>query len=340
MTKRALITGINGQDGSYLAEFLMAKGYAVHGITRPDSSGPCPELAAAVAAGAITLHSADITDGEAMRTIIGDLQPDEFYHLAGQTQPGLSFQKPLESLRTNTEATLQILEACRRLSPQTRLFYASSSEIFGTPTSAFQTEDTPHKPLTPYGCSKSCSLQLVGIYRETHKLFVCGGIAYNHESPRRPPQFVTRKITMAAARARAAGSEAPVLRLGNLASQRDWGYAPEFIEAIWASLQQAQATDYILATGQLASVRDFARAAYAALGIDLEFRGHGCDEIAIDTASGRTLISVDPAFFRPSEPQALCGDASRAFELLGWKAQITGAAVAEKMALAEPDEAN
>ncbi len=339
MRKRALITGITGQDGSYLAELLLEKGCEVHGVVRRSSMFNRTRIEhlrqrGAAAGAELSLHYADLTDHTTLRRLIQRVRPDELYHLAGQSHVGLSFEIPESTFQEVAASTLALLEICRDLDHPPRIYHAASSEVFGSPDRMPQTEDTPFRPVNPYGCAKAAAASLCRVYREAHGLYVCSGIAYNHESPRRGENFVTRKITAAAARI-AAGS-AEVLELGNLDSGRDWGWAPDYVEGMWRMLQQPAAGDYILATGVLTTVREFAVAAFAALGMTLDFDGEGLGETARDRASGRCVLRVDPRFYRPQEALGLVGDASRARERLGWRSQISGREVAERMARAEP----
>lgn len=338
--KSALITGITGQDGSYLTELLLTKGYTVHGVVRRSSSfnrsriehlRADPELYGK----RLFLHYADLTDATTMRRILQRVQPDEFYHLAGQSHVGLSFEIPESTCEETAMATLSLLEICRDLPHPPRFYHAASSELFGSPLEPVQNEDTPFRPITPYGCAKAFAANLCRVYRDSHGLFICNGIMYNHESPRRAESFVTRKITCAAARIAAGSPE--VLELGNLASARDWGYAPEFVEAIHLMLQQATAGDYVLSTGSATTVREFARAAFLATGISLKFEGQESAEVGRDADSGRILLQVNPKFFRPADPTSLIGDPSKARRILNWHPQTIGSAVASAMVAKEGD---
>jgi GDPmannose 4,6-dehydratase len=334
----ALITGITGQDGSYLAEALLAKGYEVHGIVRRASLFNRTRIEHLRADGAVYgerlfLHYADLTDATTLRRLIGRLQPDELYHLAGQSHVGLSFEIPESTCQEIALATLALLEICRDLESPPRFYHASSSEVFGHPDVAQQDERTAFRPVSPYGCAKAFATDLGRVYRESHGLFVCNGIAYNHESPRRGENFVTRKITRAAARIAAGADEC--LELGNLAAARDWGWAPEYVEAMWRSLQQPAAGDVVLASGSATTVRDFARAAFEALGMPLAFDGEGPNETGRHADTGRLLLKVNSRFYRAADPAGLVGNPARAAETLDWRPQITGPAVARAMAQAE-----
>lgn len=336
--KTALITGITGQDGSYLAELLLGKGYEVHGIVRRASLFNRTRIEHLRSDGSVYgerlfLHYADLTDATTLRRLISRLQPDELYHLAGQSHVGLSFEIPESTCHEISLATLALLEICRDLKTPPRVYHASSSEVFGHPQVAQQDERTPFRPVSPYGCAKAFATDLGRVYRESHGLFVCNGIAYNHESPRRGENFVTRKISRVAASI-AAGS-GQCLELGNLNATRDWGWAPEYVEAMWRSLQQPTSGDFVLATGIATTVRDFARAAFEALGMPLVFDGDGPAETGRHAGTGRLLLQVNPRFYRAADPAGLVGNPARVAEWLHWRPQITGTAVARAMVQAE-----
>jgi len=338
--KTAVITGITGQDGSYLTELLLAKGYIVHGIVRRASMFNRSRLEVlrtdpAIYEQQLFLHYADLNDATTLRRLLRRIRPDEIYHLAGQSHVGLSFEIPESTCDDVAKGTLSLLEICRDLDHPVRLYHASSSEIFGQPekTEIPQHEATPRRPRSPYGCAKVFATDLCHVYRESYGLYVCSGIAYNHESPRRGENFVTRKITSSAARIKAGQQDC--LYLGNLSSQRDWGYAAEFVDAMWRMLQQEHASDFVLATGQHTSVRNFTRAAFAALDIELVFEGTEADELARDVATGEPVVRVDPRFYRPADPDRLLGNPSRAREILGWTAETTAVPLATLMAAAD-----
>jgi GDPmannose 4,6-dehydratase len=334
--KSALILGITGQDGSYLAELLLAKGYAVHGLVRRASMfnrGRIDHLRAAAGHTRLTLHYSDLTDHTSLRRIIQRVTPREIYHLAGQSHVGLSFEMPEVTSQENATATLALLEILRDLPHAVRLYHAASSELFGTPTQVPQDEATPFNPVNPYGCAKAFAAQMVRVYRQAYGLFAVNGITYNHESPRRGENFVTRKISLGAARI-AAGQQKEI-RLGNLDARRDWGWAPEYVEAMWRTLQADQARDYVLATGRECTVRDFARAAFAELGLDLKFTGKGRAEVARRTDTGAVVIRVDPKFYRPLDSTRLVGRPRLARRVLGWTARTAGVEVARRMARAD-----
>ena len=302
---RAVITGITGQDGSYLTDLLLAKGYEVHGIVRRSSTIQRPRLDQqfhdeSIYGKRLFLHYSDLTDTTSLRRILHRIHPDEFYHLAGQSHVGLSFEIPESTCELTAMGTLRILEILRDLNPSPRFLHASSREIFGTPTCSPQNEETPVNPNSPYGAAKAFANQLVKIYRDSMGLFGCNAICYNHESPRRAENFVTRKITIAAARIKLGLQKELVL--GNIDSERDWGSAPEFVEAMWRMLQQPAPKDYILATGTTHTVSEFMEYAFQHVGLDW-----------------KSYYRHDPRFQRPIEPQNLCGNAAKAFEDLGWK---------------------
>jgi len=302
---RAVITGITGQDGSYLTDLLLAKGYEVHGIVRRSSTMQRPRLDQqfhdeSIYGKRLFLHYSDLTDTTSLRRILHRIHPDEFYHLAGQSHVGLSFEIPESTCELTAMGTLRILEILRDLNPSPRFLHASSREIFGTPTCSPQNEETPVNPNSPYGAAKAFANQLVKIYRDSMGLFGCNAICYNHESPRRAENFVTRKITIAAARIKLGLQKELVL--GNIDSERDWGSAPEFVEAMWRMLQQPAPKDYILATGTTHTVSEFMEYAFQHVGLDW-----------------KSYYRNDPRFQRPIEPQNLCGNAAKAFEDLGWK---------------------
>jgi GDPmannose 4,6-dehydratase len=333
MTK-ALITGVTGQDGSYLAELLLDKGYEVHGLVRRASSFNRSRIEhlrsdPAIYSKRLFLHYGDLSDATTLRRLLIKLQPDEIYHLAGQSHVGLSFELPESTMQEVAASCLTLLEIIRDLGKSARFYHAASSEVFGAVRDAPQNEETPMRPHSPYGCAKAFAVNMCAVYRDAYGVHACSGIAYNHESPRRGENFVTQKIAKAAARA-AAGLTEP-LRLGNLSAERDWGFAPEYVDAMWRMLQLGKPCDVVLATGRSTSVRDYAKAAYQAVGKSIVFEGQGAEERGLDTATGAVLIEVDPVFFRPAEPVGLVGDASRAEEVLGWRATLGASDVARIM---------
>ncbi|MBC2601081.1 GDP-mannose 4,6-dehydratase [Puniceicoccus vermicola] len=336
--KTALITGITGQDGSYLAEFLLGKGYEVHGIVRRASMfnrSRIEHLRAdpEIYGKRLFLHYADLQDATPLRRILQKSAPDEIYHLAGQSHVGLSFDIPESTVHEVATATLSILEICRDLPKLPRFYHASSSEVFGSPDDSPQTERTPYRPENPYGCSKAFATQMVRVYRKAHGLFAVSGIAYNHESSRRGENFVTKKIVRSAAEIAKGGSQPLVL--GNLDSERDWGFAPEYVEAMWLMLQHEVPQDLVLATGSPCSVRSFTKDAFAAAGIQVAFEGEGESEIGRNELTGETIVRVSPEFFRKIDTTRLVGDPQAALNAIGWRARTIGGDVARKMLLAE-----
>jgi GDPmannose 4,6-dehydratase len=321
MSKKALITGITGQDGSYLTELLLAKGYEVHGVVRRTSTLERSRLHhlytdTAIYGQRFFLHYADLDDVTTLRRTLLRVGPDEVYHLAGQSHVGLSFEIPESTCEMTAMGTLRLLEMIRDLPAPPRLFHAASSEIFGRPITDPQDESTPFNPVNPYGASKAFAAQMVRIYRETHRLFLVNGILYNHESPRRGENFVTRKICSAAAAIRQ-GRQKELL-LGDTTARRDWGDAEDYVRGMWMSLQQPSAQDYIFATGVLHSVQDVVETAFRA--VDLDWSQY---------------LRRDERFMRPAEPLKLVGDATRAKTVLGWTPTIDFEALITRMTLAE-----
>jgi GDPmannose 4,6-dehydratase len=351
MARVALITGITGQDGAYLAEFLLAKGYAVHGIKRRTSlfntdrvdhlfheqHEPGPPF---------TLHHGDLTDSSSLVRVVAEVRPDEIYNLAAQSHVAVSFEEPEYTANADGLGPLRLLEAIRILGlvDKTRFYQASSSELFGKAAETPQTEATPFHPRSPYGVAKLYAHWITVNYREAYGLFACNGILFNHESPIRGETFVTRKITRGLARVALGLQEC--LYLGNLDARRDWGHSRDFVEAQWLILQQERPDDYVIATGEQRSVRDFVTEAARRLGIELEWSGKGRDETAIvrrmDLASGEHALSprqivvrIDPDYFRPAEVDALVGDASRAHARLGWSPKVSFATLVDEMVTAD-----
>jgi len=335
--KKVLITGITGQMGSYLADLFISEGCEVHGIVRRASSFNRSRIEHLrsnpdIYGRQLFLHYSDLDDSTTIRRILNRVEPNEIYHLAGQSHVGLSFEIPESTCQEIASATLSILEICRDLKKPPRIYHASSSEVFGSPADFPQNETTAFRPATPYGCAKAFATNLASVYRQAHGLFICNGISYNHESPRRGENFVTSKIATAAA-AHARGCR-KYLELGNLNSRRDWGYAPEYARAMILMLQQDVPDDYVIATGLLTTVRDFAMAAYREVGVDLAFEGAGLSEVGFEKDSGKVLIRVNPHFYRPIEPECLVGNNCKAEEVLGWKPSTTAKEVAAIMARA------
>ncbi|MDE6308619.1 MAG: GDP-mannose 4,6-dehydratase [Muribaculaceae bacterium] len=332
MRNIALITGITGQDGSYLAEFLLEKGYEVHGIIRRSSTFNTGRIEHLYLAQwvrdqrqrrAINLHYGDMTDSSSLIRIIQEIQPTEIYNLAAQSHVKVSFDVPEYTADTDAIGTLRLLEAVRilGLEKKTRIYQASTSELFGKVQEIPQSETTPFYPRSPYAVAKLYGFWITKNYRESYGMYAANGILFNHESERRGENFVTRKITLAVANI-AAGKQ-DKLYLGNLNARRDWGYAPDYIECMWLILQQPEPDDYVIATGEYHSVREFTELAFKRAGIQLRWEGEGIDEKGIDTATGRTLVEVAPRFFRPSEVEQLLGNPTKAKEKLGWNPRKT-----------------
>lgn len=328
----ALITGITGQDGSYLAEFLLSKGYEVHGMMRRSSSFNTgriehlylDEWVRDMHSGRkVNLHWGDMTDSSSLIRIIEEVKPDEIYNLAAQSHVKVSFDVPEYTADTDAIGTLRLLEAVRILKREklTKVYQASTSELFGKVAETPQSEKTPFHPRSPYAVAKLYAYWIVKNYRESYGMFASNGILFNHESERRGETFVTRKITLAAARINAGLQDK--LYLGNLDAKRDWGYAPDYVECMWLILQQDEPDDFVIATGECHTVREFVTAAFAVTGIDLRWEGKGLDEKGIDTSTGKVLVEVDPRFFRPAEVELLLGDPTKAVEKLGWNPRAT-----------------
>ena len=321
--KKALITGITGQDGSYLAEFLLEKGYEVHGITRRVSVPNTINIDHLIAQNVVTLHDGDLSDASSLIRIIGLVQPDEIYNLAAQSHVQVSFDVPEYSGDVDAIGVLRILEAIRilGLTHKTRFYQASTSELYGKVEEIPQRETTPFHPYSPYAVAKQYGFWITREYREAYGMFAVNGILFNHESERRGENFVTRKITLAAGRI-AEGLQ-DYLELGNLDSLRDWGYAKDYVECMWLMLQQDKPEDFVIATGIQHTVRDFTEKAFAANGITLRWKGIGLDEKGYDAATGKLLVSVNPAWFRPTDVDNLLGDPTKAKTELGWNPQKT-----------------
>ena len=330
--KKALISGITGQDGSFLAEFLLQKGYEVHGIMRRSSSFNTGRIEHLYfdewvhdmkQKRTVNLHYGDMTDSSSLIRIIQQVQPDEIYNLAAQSHVKVSFDVPEYTAETDAIGTLRMLEAVRilGLEKKTKIYQASTSELFGKVQEVPQKETTPFYPRSPYGVAKQYGFWITKNYRESYGMFAVNGILFNHESERRGETFVTRKITLAAARI-AQGFQ-DKLYLGNLDARRDWGYARDYVECMWLILQHDTPEDFVIATGEMHTVREFATLAFAEAGIQLRWEGTGADEKGIDCKTGKVLVEVDPKYFRPSEVEQLLGDPTKAKTLLGWNPQQT-----------------
>ena len=321
--KKALITGITGQDGSYLAEFLLEKGYEVHGITRRASISNTARIDHLIAKNAITLHDGDLSDSSSLVRIISIVQPDEIYNLAAQSHVQVSFDVPEYSGDVDAIGVLRILEAVRilGLAKKTKVYQASTSELFGKVEEVPQRETTPFHPYSPYAVAKQYGFWITKEYREAYGMFAVNGILFNHESERRGENFVTRKITLAAGRI-AEGLQ-DHLELGNMDSLRDWGYAKDYVECMWMILQHETPEDFVIATGEQHTVRDFTEKAFAANGITIRWEGEGIDEKGYDAETGKMLVCVNPQWFRPTDVDNLWGDPTKAKTVLGWNPQKT-----------------
>lgn len=316
--KKALITGVTGQDGSYLAELLLEKGYVVHAIVRRTSTDHKERIEHLRDNPQFFMHDGDMTDSLSIVKVLSAVQPDEVYNLAAQSHVHISFAEPEYTADTDAVGVLRILEGIRTLGMEKRcrFYQASTSELYGNVVESPQSETTPFYPYSPYACAKQYGFWIVKNYREAYGMYAVNGILFNHESERRGETFVTRKITLAAARI-AKGLQ-DRLYLGNMDALRDWGYARDYVQCMWLMMQQDTPDDYVVATGEQHSVREFCQRAFAAAGITLRFEGTGDAEKGIDTATGRTLVAVDPAFYRPTDVTALLGDPSKARRELGW----------------------
>ncbi len=323
MTKKALITGVTGQDGSMLAEFLLDKGYEVHGTIRRSSVDFRERIAHLEGHKDFHLHYADLGDSMSLLQVIGKIRPDEIYNLAAQSHVQVSFDVPEYTANVDATGVLRILEAVRQtgLAGSCRIYQASTSELYGKVEEVPQNENTPFHPYSPYAVAKLYGYWIVKEYREAYDMFCCSGILFNHESELRGETFVTRKITLAAARI--AQGKQDKLYLGNLSSLRDWGYARDYVECMWLILQHDTPEDFVIATGEQHSVREFATLAFHYVGIEIEWRGEGADEKGIDKATGKVLIEVSPDFYRPTDVVNLWGDPTKAKEKLGWNPQKT-----------------
>ena len=321
--KIALITGITGQDGSYLAEFLLERGYEVHGIVRRASYDNLGRIRALVDGGRIRLHDGDLSDATSLIRVIGEVRPAEIYNLAAQSHVGVSFDVPEYSGDVDALGVLRVLEAVRITgqAKTCRIYQASTSELYGKVEEIPQRETTPFHPYSPYAIAKQYAFWMVKEYREAYGMFCANGILFNHESERRGENFVTRKITLAAARI-AEGLQ-DHLELGNMDSLRDWGYARDYVECMWLILQQDAPDDFVIATGVQHTVRDFTQRAFRECGISLRFEGKGMEEVGIDEATGQVLVRVNPAWFRPTDVDNLLGDPTKAKTVLGWNPQKT-----------------
>ena len=318
--KKALITGITGQDGSYLAEQLLDKGYQVHGMVRRSSSFNTSRIDHIYKD--LQLHYGDVTDTSNVNRLLEQIEPDEIYNLAAQSHVRVSFDIPEYTAQVDALGTLRFLDAIKEvgLKDKTRFYQASTSELYGKIQECPQTEKTPFYPRSPYGVAKLFGYWSVINYRESYGIHASNGVLFNHESPRRGETFVSRKITRAVGRIKECLQDC--LYLGNLDAKRDWGYAPEYTDMMWRMLQQDTPDDYVCATGETNTIRDFCLKSFAEVGIELQFQGNGVEEEGVDIVSGKTLIKIDPRYFRPTEVDLLLGDATKAKDKLGWESKV------------------
>ncbi len=334
----ALITGVTGQDGAYLAELLLAKGYEVHGMVRRTSQfnrqriEPLRERAREEGK-VFILHYGDLGDSSSLNCLLRETQPQELYNLAAQSHVGVSFQQPEYTSDVDGIGTLRLLEAIRSQELATRFYQASTSELYGKVHEIPQTEETPFHPRSPYAVAKLFAFWAVKNYREAYGMHASNGILFNHESPRRGENFVTRKITMGMARIKA--GQLDHIRLGNLSAKRDWGFAQDYVEAMWLMLQQDQPDDYVIASGETHSVREFVELSAQVCGYQIAWEGEGCDEIGREVESGKVLVRVDPRYFRPAEVDLLLGDPTKAEHKLGWKRKMSFQQLVETMTKAD-----
>ena len=337
-TKKALITGITGQDGSYLAELLLEKGYEVHGMLRRSSSfntGRIDHLYnnSKILNHKLFLHYGDLTDSSNLNRLLEKIGPDEIYNLGAQSHVQVSFEIPEYTAEVDAIGTLRFLDAIKETGIKTKFYQASTSELYGKVQEVPQTENTPFYPRSPYGIAKLYSYWIIINYREAYNLFASNGILFNHESPRRGGTFVTRKITTAAARIKFGIQDK--VTLGNLNAKRDWGYAPEYVDGMWQMMQLDKSDDFILATGETHTIREFADIVFKELEMELDWQGEGINEIGIDIKTGKTLVSVNPRYFRPTEVELLIGDATKAQKTFGWESEIKFDKLAKIMAKAD-----
>ena len=340
--KSALITGITGQDGSYLTELLLEKGYVVHGVIRRSSSfntGRIDHLYndPAILNERLFLHYGDLTDSSNLNRILEKVEPDEIYNLGAQSHVKVSFEVPEYTAEVDAVGTLRFLDAIKELGLKTKFYQASTSELYGKVREIPQSEDTPFYPRSPYGVAKLYAYWIIVNYREAYDLFACNGILFNHESPRRGETFVTRKITRAAARIKLGMQKQLVL--GNLDARRDWGYAPEYCDAMWRMLNRDHPEDYVIATGETHSVREFVEHAFAEMDMPLEWEGKGVEEKGRNAATGEVLVRVDERYYRPTEVDVLIGDPAKAKERLGWQPNVKFEELVRIMARADLEKA-
>ena len=335
--KKALITGITGQDGSYLAEILLEKGYEVHGLVRRSSSFNTGRINHIINdeqfKDQFFFHHGDVTDASNLNRILESIEPDEIYNLAAQSHVQVSFEIPDYTAQVDALGTLRFLDAIRETRIKTKFYQASTSELFGKVQETPQNEKTPFYPRSPYGVAKLYGYWIIVNYREAYDLFACNGILFNHESPRRGETFVTRKITRAASCIKEGLQDK--LFLGNLNAKRDWGYAPEYCEGMWRILQQEKPDDFILATGEQHSVREFVELSFKELDIHIDWQGIGEDEVGIDRETGKKIVEINPNYYRPTEVETLLGDPSKAKDVLGWEAKMPFVNLVKKMTISD-----
>jgi len=335
--KKALITGITGQDGSYLAEFLLGKGYEVHGIIRRSSSFNTGRIDHIINNDKFRdrffFHHGDLTDASNLNRLLEKIEPNEIFNLAAQSHVHVSFEIPDYTAQVDALGTLRFLDAIRETRLKTKFYQASTSELYGKVQEIPQSEKTPFYPRSPYGVAKLYGYWIIVNYREAYNIFACNGILFNHESPRRGETFVTRKITRAVAKIKEQKQDK--LFLGNLNSKRDWGYAPEYVEGMWMMLQQDKPEDFVLATGVTRTVREFTDLSFKTLGIDIEWVGEGVEEKGVDQNTGNVLIEINPKYYRPTEVDLLLGDPSKAEKILGWKSTTSFEDLVKIMTLAD-----
>ena len=338
--KKALITGITGQDGSYLAEMLLEKGYEVHGLVRRTSTfnrSNIEHLFTKDIGKRANLHYGDMTDMHSLQSILRKVQPDEVYNLAAQSHVRVSFDIPFYTANADALGVLGLLEALRNVRSDAKVYQASTSELFsGDEIEAPQDETTRFRPRSPYGVAKLYGAEIARVYRESYGMFIVNGILFNHESPRRGENFVTRKVAVAAAEI--AAGKRDTLSIGNLSAMRDWGYAPEYMEAAWLMLQQDTPEDFVIATGETHSIRELIELAFSCVGIDIAWKGEGENEIGIDPKTGATIVAIDSEYFRPNEVAHLRGNAKKAEEKLGWKPKTTFKELITMMVKAEQEK--
>lgn len=335
--KTALITGITGQDGSFLAELLLEKGYEVHGIIRRASNFNTQRIDSLMESNSISLHHGDLTDSANLNKLLSQIKPDEIYNLGAQSHVKVSFDVPEYTAQVDAVGTLRILDAMKNHCPEARFYQASTSELYGKVQEVPQTETTPFYPRSPYAVAKLYGYWITKNFREAYDLYACNGVLFNHESERRGKTFVTRKITMALSEISLGLRD--VLYLGNLDAQRDWGYAREYVEAMWLMLQQDKPEDFVIATGKMYSVRDFVEYAAPHAGFEIVWKGEGVEEKGYDKETGKLIVAVNPKYFRPAEVEQLLGDPTKAKEKLGWEPKVDVKELVEIMMKADLQEA-